>query len=740
MLAPSAAFAQCPTCVNAVTVPQTAYAYTATPVMDASVAEPTSQGFISLSLSGVDPGYTVTNGNYTAWCGAWWNSPIMNTPNYAGTPGSLYSTYSPTFPAGFAPLVGNVNMVNYILNHKTGTIRDVQSAIWLVTTGMVDLLNPATPTAVALANAAMANPAYVPDAGGVMAIFVAVDDVLAPDAGSAGFMLQNMIFEVTVPSLTITSTCVQVTGTQGQAITPVTLTSSGGAGGPYHYSATGLPNGITLTDGGLLSGIPMASGTFNYTVTRKDKAGNSSVQTCSMTISAPPATNTCGLSWGYWKTHVSAWKLSSMVLGGQTYTSAELQNLLGLAVKGDASINLAHELIAARLNVANGTNIATANGKLDAADALLKQFSGKLPYNVASSCGVGSDMTSVAASLDDFNADGLLQPGCTASGAPSTPVTISKPTATGRVGTGYSSSLVTTGVGPYTYSITAGSLPNGVSLNPTTGTLIGTPTVAGTFTFTAKVVDNGQAGTSATVTASITIAAPATKLTLACPSASAQAGSPYSSSIAASGGTGMLTYSISGELPDGFRLNAGTGLISGTAEEARTATFTVKVTDSGSKATATQACTIAITYPPAPKNTCGQTWSYWKAHVSSWPKTSLTIGKQTYKLADLINLLGSAVGDDQSINLAHELIGAKLNVLNGRDPSKAGENLSRADALLGLYSGSLPYKVNSGSVMGKEMVNFANSLDDFNSAGESEHGCSVKGSGSDHESESEHDH
>ncbi len=112
MLAPSAAFAQCPTCVNAVTVPQTAYAYTATPVMDASVAEPTSQGFISLSLSGVDPGYTVTNGNYTAWCGAWWNSPIMNTPNYAGTPGSLYSTYSPTFPAGFAPLVGNVNMVN----------------------------------------------------------------------------------------------------------------------------------------------------------------------------------------------------------------------------------------------------------------------------------------------------------------------------------------------------------------------------------------------------------------------------------------------------------------------------------------------------------------------------------------------------------------------------------------------------------------------------------------------------
>src|SRR5438067_3934437 len=66
------------------------------------------------------------------------------------------------------------------------------------------------------------------------------------------------------------ATCVTINAVQGVAITPVTMTGSGGAGGPYTFSATGLPAGLTMSTGGTISGTPTVNGTFNYTVTVKD--------------------------------------------------------------------------------------------------------------------------------------------------------------------------------------------------------------------------------------------------------------------------------------------------------------------------------------------------------------------------------------------------------------------------------------------------------------------------------------
>ncbi|MGA2576554.1 MAG: ice-binding family protein [Bryobacteraceae bacterium] len=63
----------------------------------------------------------------------------------------------------------------------------------------------------------------------------------------------------------------------------------------------------------------------------------------------------------------------------------------------------------------------------------------------------------------------------------------------GQVGVPYLSSLVAAGgTPPYTYSISAGSLPPGVTLNPTTGVISGTPTTAGSYSYTAKVVDSAS--------------------------------------------------------------------------------------------------------------------------------------------------------------------------------------------------------------------------------------------------------
>ena len=72
----------------------------------------------------------------------------------------------------------------------------------------------------------------------------------------------------------------------------------------------------------------------------------------------------------------------------------------------------------------------------------------------------------------------------------------------GTVGSSYFQNFFTSGgVGPFTWSVAAGQLPPGVVL--TAGHLGGTPTVAGTFTFTIKVTDS--AGNQATEPGSITI-------------------------------------------------------------------------------------------------------------------------------------------------------------------------------------------------------------------------------------------
>ena len=75
----------------------------------------------------------------------------------------------------------------------------------------------------------------------------------------------------------------------GSAITPVTMIGSGGTGGPYTFSATGLPTGLTMSTTGTISGTPTVTGTFNYTVTVTDKDGNTGTINCSVTVNPPPS-------------------------------------------------------------------------------------------------------------------------------------------------------------------------------------------------------------------------------------------------------------------------------------------------------------------------------------------------------------------------------------------------------------------------------------------------------------------
>jgi hypothetical protein len=63
---------------------------------------------------------------------------------------------------------------------------------------------------------------------------------------------------------------------------------------------------------------------------------------------------------GYWKTHPEAWPVTSLTLGTVTYSQAELLSILSQSTTGNGLVSLAKQLIAARLNLANGAAVTPA--------------------------------------------------------------------------------------------------------------------------------------------------------------------------------------------------------------------------------------------------------------------------------------------------------------------------------------------------------------------------------------------
>ncbi len=129
------------------------------------------------------------------------------------------------------------------------------------------------------------------------------------------------------------------------------------------------------------------------------------------------------------------------------------------------------------------------------------------------------------------------------------------------------------GSGAYTWSITGGNLPAGLSLEAATGVISGTPTSSGTSTFTVNVNDSiGLAGKPMTVT----VNAPLTIVTSLLPNGTQNAA--YSQTLAAAGGSGLYTWSITGgALPTGLSLSGST--ISGTATDRGEFNFTIQAND-----------------------------------------------------------------------------------------------------------------------------------------------------------------
>jgi hypothetical protein len=151
----------------------------------------------------------------------------------------------------------------------------------------------------------------------------------------------------------------------------------------------------------------------------------------------------------------------------------------------------------------------------------------------------------------------------------------------GAVSSLYSATLTATGgILPYAWSIAAGALPSGLTLDPASGTISGVPSAEGMFSFTLQLTDSGNPAQTTTMNLSINVSQLLTITTMAL--ADGTSGVAYSGVLAASGGTMPYAWSIeSGAFPPGLSLDSASGSITGTPTTPGTFTFTARVTDSG---------------------------------------------------------------------------------------------------------------------------------------------------------------
>ena len=169
----------------------------------------------------------------------------------------------------------------------------------------------------------------------------------------------------------------------------------------------------------------------------------------------------------------------------------------------------------------------------------------------------------------------------------------------GSGGVSYSATVAATGgVKPYSWSVIAGSLPTGLTLNPQTGAISGSPSSIETSSFTVRVADAQNPADTATKSLSIKITinvpAPLNITTTSLPNA--KRNKAYSRTLQATGGVSPYAWSLaSGSLPPGLTLNASTGVISGTPTTLGAWSFTARAQDSQSPAAAdTQALSIRV--------------------------------------------------------------------------------------------------------------------------------------------------
>ncbi len=90
-----------------------------------------------------------------------------------------------------------------------------------------------------------------------------------------------------------------------------------------------------------------------------------------MCATLPCVGSSCTYTQGYWRTHPDAWPVTSLTLGTVTYQAAELMAILDNPAQGNGLVILTHQLIAAKLNIANGADPSVVQQAITDADNMI---------------------------------------------------------------------------------------------------------------------------------------------------------------------------------------------------------------------------------------------------------------------------------------------------------------------------------------------------------------------------------
>ena len=141
--------------------------------------------------------------------------------------------------------------------------------------------------------------------------------------------------------------------------------------------------------------------------------------------------------------------------------------------------------------------------------------------------------------------------------------------------------FTTNNTGAVTYSLTSGSLPDGLALSPV-GTIGGTPTALGKWTFVVQATDSGSPAQTAAVSVTMYVIDPfTTDIPNQLPDACVNA--PYTFQPSAAGGTPPYSWSVSWYPSVAISIDQHTGKIAGTPASTGTFTATLYVSDAASR-------------------------------------------------------------------------------------------------------------------------------------------------------------
>jgi uncharacterized protein YhjY with autotransporter beta-barrel domain len=394
-----------------------------------------------------------------------------------------------------------------------------------------------------------------PTAPGSYPITITATDTVLTGAGAPFSIAQNYTIDVPAPTIVVNPATLPdpVAG----AAYSQTLTASGGVD-PYGFALTAgsLPSGITLTGSGALSGTSFEIGTFSFTVTATDANGQTGSRAYTVTIAAPvltmtPAAGTLTATYGAPYSQVFT---ASGSPGPYTYV---LTGTLpaGLSFSGNTISGTPTVPGSYAITITATDNVLTGAGA---------------PFSIAQNYTI--DVPAPTIAVD--------------------PATLPDTTA----GLTYSQTITATGgVGPYTFAVTAGALPNGLNLT-NVGALSGTTTTSGTFNFTVTATDTY--GQTASRAYTVVVAVPTISLNPATLPAGT-AGTAYSQLLTITGGIAPYTVTLTGTLPTGLSFDTGTLTFSGTPTQSGTFNISVTATDStgGTAATVTNNYTLTIAAP-----------------------------------------------------------------------------------------------------------------------------------------------